>query len=590
MKKIDILGIDLGTTKSGIAIWVPETGECTILPNQDGQQITPSVVSFSADTGQAIVGRAAIQRMISDPDQVIYSVKRFIGRHAEEKWVGHDRQHVTYDTTEDNNQQVLIQVAGREWTPSQISAKVLHHLKENAQTALNGQPIKKAVISVPAYFNETQRRATKEAGELAGLFVPRIISEPTAAALAFGLGKKPETVAVYDLGGGTFDISVLEISHGLFRVKAIDGDTHLGGDDFDQAIVEWMAEKFSSQHPSVTLPVAEDESLRANLREAAKKAKIALSDTLEQPIHLPQLCSQDGQAFDLSLTLTRKKLEELIQPFIERSLQLVEQTFEAAGLEATEISQFLLVGGQTRTPAVRNALTKRYHRPLNTSVEPDEAVAQGTAMLAARLCGYLKDRINLWDAIPLSLGIELANGRMDVIIKANEPIPIEKWRKGRRAFTTFKDGQDSIRFNVYQGERPIAEDNTYIGELILPLPPLRAREPRINCLFKVDQNGILTVHAESATDGSSVKAVFTHGAMSAEEVQAKQQEAERHRQADKIKLHLLQLSKEVAEMRTTISTIPDQKWLEHLEKVEALIACHDVSQAESLFAKMKEMM
>ncbi len=422
----------------------------------------------------------------------------------------YDQEHVTYEIQETHHHKVVIQIGERSFTPPQISAEVLRKLKNDAEIAL-GRHITKAVITVPAYFNEAQRQATKEAGELAGLHVPRIINEPTAAALAFGLGWEPQTVAVYDMGGGTFDISILRIEHGLFRVKATGGDTHLGGDDIDLAIVEWLKEEFQRQYGR-DLPVEENASLRALLRAKAEQAKIALSSASELTISIPQVLTINEQCFDLNATLNRATFEERVQPLIDRSLAICAAVLKNAHIDAREIDQVLLVGGQTRTPAIRAAIERRFGWKLNTSVNPDEAVARGAAILGARLCGYLKEQVSLWDVIPLSLGIELADGSMERILHANEQIPITVWRKGPQAFTTQRDGQERIRFRIFQGEHPMAADNTLIGEVHLTLTTTRPKgEPRINCMFKVDHDGILHVRAEDAdTESEPVEVMFDH--------------------------------------------------------------------------------
>jgi molecular chaperone DnaK len=438
MSEVDILGIDLGTTNSAIAIWEPETGQARILSNSEGDRITPSVVMFDTQTNEAIVGKSALSYVNTHPGQVIYSVKRFIGCTFRDERVRNDQTQVTYTIEEFQQSKVAVRVGEQIFTPAQISAQVLRKLKEDAEASL-GKQITKAVITVPAYFSESQRQATKEAGELAGLRVPRIINEPTAAALAFGLGAEPQTVAVYDLGGGTFDISILRIERGLFRVKATNGDTHLGGDDFDMAVMNWIKEVDVQQ--GVDLPIAEDNNLRSQLRTVAEAAKIALTQATEYQINIPNL---------LEVTLTRSQLEKLVQPFIERTLEICDKTIEKAGIKPADIDQVLLVGGQTRLPAIKAALQKRYGWKINNSVNPDEAVATGAAVLGGRLCGYLRDEVKLWDVTPLSLGIELANGKMDVIIPNNEQIPIKRWRKGSQAFTTQRNGQESIRFRVYQ--------------------------------------------------------------------------------------------------------------------------------------------
>jgi molecular chaperone DnaK len=453
--------------------------------------------------------------------------------------------------------------------------------------------VSQAVISVPAYFNESQRRATREAGELAGLYVPRIIPEPTAAALAFGLGAKPETVAVYDLGGGTFDISILRIEHGLFRVKAIGGDTHLGGDDFDQALVEWMNKEFEAQYPGLSIPIEEDARVRSRLREEARRVKVALSNFPEQPVQLPDLRTVDGRLLCLETTVTRAMFEQLIQHFIDRSLELVEQTLNAARVRPEDISQFLLVGGQTRTPAVKAAISQRFGRPLNDSVQPEEAVARGAAILGARLCGYLKEQVALWDVNPLSLGVELADGRLDVIIQANEPIPVEKWRRGPQAFTTQRDGQKSIRFKIFQGERPIAADNAYIGEVILPLATTRRTgEHRINCLFKVDHNGILTVRATSAdADSKPAEIVLAYGAMSPVEVDAKLKEAAAHRTEDEITRRIFSLREQLAQLRAATSNhSSNDPIVQRLARLEAAIDARDPDRATVLLDDIRRTM
>lgn len=591
MSDVDILGIDLGTTKSVIAVWDPQTEETRVLPNREGEPITLSVVTFDDETRQAIVGKPALARMMTHPHDVVYSVKRFIGRTPDDEWVSYDREHVTYGIEEDAEHHVVIEAAGRKLTPPQISAEVLRKLKDDAGPAIGGRAVTQAVISVPAYFNDSQRRATQQAGELAGLFVPRIIPEPTAAALAFGLGREPETVAVYDLGGGTFDISILRIEHGLFKVMAIGGDTHLGGDDFDQTIVTWMKDRFEEQHPGITLPVTTDDSLRARLREeVAKRAKIALTEATDYPISVPDLLITNGESYGLEATLTRGTFEALIRPLIGRSLQLMDETLRKANVAADDLSQILLVGGQTRTPAIRTAIREHYGRPLNTSVEPEEAVARGAAVVGARLCGYLKEQVALWDAIPLPLGVEVADGSMDIIIPANEPIPTERWRRGPQAFTTQRDAQASIQFNIYQGERPVAADNTRIGEVTLPLATSRrAGEHRINCLFKVDVNGILTVRAESAdSEGKPVEVNFTHGLPSVAEVQARLREAEEHRAEDELTCQLLKLGTEASEFRTIArDREADDPLIRRLEEAEQAIRARDAERAAKLLAEAR---
>lgn len=589
MNEVDILGIDLGTTNSAIAIWEPDTGLSRVLHNCEGDRITPSVIMFDSQTRQLIVGKSALSCITSHPSQVIYSVKRFIGCTFRDERIRNDQTQVTYSIEELQQSKVAVRVGEQLLTPPQISAQVLRKLKDDAEAAL-GKTISQAVITVPAYFSESQRQATKEAGELAGLRVPRIINEPTAAALAFGLGVQPQTVAVYDLGGGTFDISILRIERGLFRVKATSGDTHLGGDDFDLAIVSWMKAAFQQQH-GVDLPL-QDNSLRSLLRTTAETAKIELTQVTEYAISTPNLFTVDNRALGLEATLTRTKLETLVQPFIDRTLAICDATLEKAGMKPTDIDQVLLVGGQTRLPAVKAALRDRYGWTINDSVNPDEAVARGAAVLGARLCGYLKEEVKLWDVTPLSLGIELANGKMDAIIRANEQIPVTKWRKGPQAFTTQRDGQESIRFRIYQGERPIAADNEFVGEVVLNLATTRpAGEVRVNCMFKVDHDGILHVLAEDAsTEGEPVEKTFDRFyRLTPQEVEEKLREALVHRDEDSITSRLFQLEEELTRLRRVINKekTSDTLRLEILDNLELSIQDRNVTQAEELLAELK---
>lgn len=589
MSEVDILGIDLGTTNSAIAIWEPDTGQARVLHNCEGDRITPSVVKFDPQTRQSIVGKSALGCITSHPGQVIYSVKRFIGCTFRDERVRSDQTQVTYSIEEVQQHKIAVRIGEQILTPPQISAQVLRKLKEDAEAAL-GKTISQAVITVPAYFSESQRQATKEAGELAGLRIPRMINEPTAAALAFGLGAESQTVAVYDLGGGTFDISILRIERGLFRVKATSGDTHLGGDDFDLAIASWMKEAFQQQH-GVDLPL-QDMNVRSLLRRTAETAKIELTQVTEYTINTPNLFTVDNRALGLDATLTRIELEKLVQPFIDRTLDICDATLEKAGLKPADIDQVLLVGGQTRLPAVKAALRDRYGWTINDSVNPDEAVARGAAVLGARLCGYLKEEVKLWDVTPLSLGIELANGKMDAIIRANEQIPVTKWRKGSQAFTTQRDGQESIRFRIYQGERPIAADNEFVGEVVLNLATTRpAGEVRVNCMFKVDHDGILHVLAEDAsTEGEPVEKTFDRFyRLTPQEVEEKLKEAQVHREEDAIASRLFQLEEELTRLRRVINKqkTSDTLLLESLDNLELSIQDRNVTQAEELLAELK---
>lgn len=604
MSEVDILGIDLGTTNSAIAIWESDTGQARVLSNSEGDRLTPSVVMFDTQTNQPIVGKSALGFITSHPSQVIYSVKRFMGCTFRDPRVRIDQTQVTYTIAEMQQSKVAVRVGEEILTPPQISAQILRKLKEDAEATL-GKTISQAVITVPAYFSESQRQATKEAGELAGLRVPRIINEPTAAALAFALGTEPQTVAVYDLGGGTFDISILSINKGLFRVKATSGDTHLGGDDFDLAIVAWLKAAFQQQH-RIDLPVEQDNNVRTDkspsgiqetaralsqLRKAAEIAKIALTQATEYQISVPNLLIKN-QYLGIEATLTRTELERLVQPFINRTLDICDATLKEAKLQATDIDQVLLVGGQTRLPAIKEALRDRYGWTINDSVNPDEAVARGAAVQGARLCGYLRDEVKLWDVTPLSLGIELANGKMDAIICANEPIPVTKYRKGSQAFTTRHDGQESIRFRIYQGERPIARDNEFIGEVVLNLATTRpAGEIRVNCKFTVDNDGILHVLAEdTSTDGQPVEKTFDRFyRLTQQEVDKKLEEAKVHQDEDAVTNRIFQLQEEIIRLQPVVNQDKksDNLLMETLANLQAAIDRRDVNQAEELLTQLK---
>ncbi|WP_204150610.1 Hsp70 family protein [Leptolyngbya sp. CCY15150] len=591
MADINILGIDLGTTNSAIAIWDLEAGQPRVLSNKEGERLTPSVVMFDAAAQAFVVGRAAIEQMIEQPTNVAYSVKRFIGRTFSDMQVLQDQRNVTYTIEEAEKHKVVVRLGNRRCTPPQISAEILRKLREDAEVALGGSPIAQAVITVPAYFNESQRQATKEAGELAGLRVPRIINEPTAAALAFGLGAEPQTIAVYDLGGGTFDVSVLRIEHGVFRVKSTSGDTHLGGDDCDQAIVDWIATAFKTQHGQ-ELPLSSNAQLYALLREEAKKAKIALTNSLDYVISLSNRLTKDAPTFDLNVTLTRSDLDELVQPLIKRSLAICDIALNKAGLTASDIDQVLLVGGQTRMPAVKAAIREHFNCKVNDSINPDEAIARGASILGARLCGHLKDKVKLWDVIPLSLGLELADRRMDQIISANQQIPFKSQPK---YFTTQRDGQETIRFCVYQGERPIAKNNVFIGEVTLSLTTSRpAGEHRIKCVFSVDQDGILHVLAEDTnTDGEPVEEKFDHVyRMTQQEIDAVLEAANTHQDEDALTTQLFHLQEELQQLQQWL----DQKKLvnpaisEQVKAFERAVSDRDIETAEKVIAKLKDML
>jgi molecular chaperone DnaK len=588
MSEVDILGIDLGTTNSAIAIWDTQTKQARILPNSEGDNLTPSVVMFGSQETELVIGKSALPFITSHPGQVIYSVKRFMGCTFRDERVCTDQAQVTYTIEEVQQSKVAVSIGKQIFTPSQVSARVLYKLKQDAEAIL-GREITQAVITVPAYFSESGRQATKEAAEIAGLHVPRIINEPTAAALAFGLGAEAQTVAVYDLGGGTFDISILRVERGLFRVKATSGDTHLGGDDLDLAIVSWMQQAFKQQH-NIDLGI-EDNNLRSQLRSKAEIAKIALTEAKEYQISIPNLVTVENKSLGLEVTLTRAVLEKLAQPIIQRTLDICDTTLKEAKLQPEDIDQVLLVGGQTRLPAIKQALQKRYGWKINDSVNPDEVVARGAAVMGGRLCGYLKDEVKLWDVTPLSLGIELASGKMDIILPANTQIPYDESKiKNPRTFTTQCDGQESIRFRIYQGERPIAADNEYIGEVILNLATTRpAGEVRVNCIFKVDHDGILHVLAkDTSTDALPVEKTFDRFyRLSPQEVEQKLQEADIHCDEDNITNRIFQLNEEIIQLQRVINSESEHPLQKNLEDLQGATQTRDITQAEELLAQIK---
>lgn len=511
MELLEIIGIDLGTTYSAAAVWNPQTEESEVLVNSEGGRLTPSVVVFNSAAGAYEVGEKAAERMVDNPSQTVYSIKRFIGRMFDDASVGEDREHLTYAIEKNASGQVSVRIDDASFTPAEISAEILRKVKRDAEAALGGRKVTKAVVTVPAYFDELQRQATKLAGELAGLYVPRIISEPTAAALAFGLGAEPQTVAVYDLGGGTFDLSILRIKGGRVDTIAVDGDTHLGGDDFDLMVVEWIKQEYLRAH-GVNLKLEGDAGLRALLREQAERAKVALSAQSRYEIDLPELPAVDGRSLSLKTTLIDAQLAELVRPLIDRTLLICEHALESARAKSraggVTIDQVLLVGGQSRMPAIKRAIAERLGWKINDRVNPDEAVAKGAAVLGARLCGYLENRLKLWDVTPLSVGIQLKGGTVEHVIRANQKIPIIV----ERDFTTHYDNQQSIDFRIVQGESLVADENTLIGKVTLNLStPRPAREPRIRCSFEINEDSILQLTVKDTdTEGGPVVWKFDH--------------------------------------------------------------------------------
>jgi molecular chaperone DnaK len=517
-----IIGIDLGTTNSVVAVM--EGGQPVVIPNQEGSRTTPSVVAFTK-TGERLVGQVAKRQAITNPENTIYSIKRFMGRRIEE--VTEEMKMVPYKVVAGPNGDARVQVMGKLYSPPEISAMILTKLKEAAEAYL-GQKVTKAVITVPAYFNDAQRQATKDAGQIAGLEVVRIINEPTAAALAYGMDKKKhQTIAVYDFGGGTFDISILEVGEGLVEVKSTNGDTHLGGDNMDQRIMDWIIAEFKKE---TGIDLSRDQMALQRLKEAAEKAKIELSTLLETEINLPFITADASGPKHLVMKLTRARYEQMIEDLVQRSFGPVKQALADANLTPAQIDEVILVGGATRTPriieAVRNFFGKEPHRGVN----PDEVVAVGAAIQAGVLAGEVKD-VLLLDVTPLSLGIETLGGVFTVLIPRNTTIPTRK----SEIFSTASDNQTSVEIKVYQGERPMAADNRLLGVFqLVGIPPAPRGVPQIEVTFDIDANGILSVSARDKATGNEQKiTITTSSGLTKEEVERMAREAELHAAEDR---------------------------------------------------------
>ncbi|HTA67473.1 MAG TPA: molecular chaperone DnaK [Bryobacteraceae bacterium] len=549
-----IIGIDLGTTNSVVSVM--EGGQAVVIPNQEGGRTTPSVVGFTK-SGERLVGQVAKRQSVTNPENTVYSIKRFMGRKFSE--VSQEMKLVPYKVVAGENGDARVEINGKKYSPPEISAMILNKLKEAAEAYL-GEKVTKAVITVPAYFNDSQRQATKDAGQIAGLEVMRIINEPTAAALAYGLDKKKnETIAVYDFGGGTFDISILEVGDGVVEVKSTNGDTHLGGDNIDQRIIDWLVQEFKKE---TGVDVSKDQMALQRLKEAAEKAKIELSTVLETEINLPFLTADASGPKHMNTKLTRARLEQMVADILERAIGPCKQALADASVTPQQIDEVVLVGGSTRMPKVQQQVRDLFSKEPNKSVNPDEVVAVGAAVQGGVLGGEVKD-VLLLDVTPLSLGIETLGGVFTRLIERNTTIPTRK----SEIFSTASDSQTSVEIKVYQGERSMAADNKMLGVFqLVGIPPAPRGIPQVEVTFDIDANGILNVTAkDKATNNEQKITITSSSGLSKDEVEKMARDAESHAGDDRKKKEEIESRNRADAMVYNI----EKMLKEHRDKVQA---------------------